>query len=562
MKKMIKEWLLSDLYNLNRYNLKEWLPFKNSHQKAFEDVYRNTIALNDNHLLVGWYKGTQLLAMCDGEVCEKTFFVKNILSVSQAFGFKECLMMLEKIVKSRRLTTIYLPDFSDVSLAKERLLRLGFVKQSSPKEGYYYTVTYHTGIVLGGGGARGSYQVGAWHALKEMGIKYDLVSGTSVGALNGAFMVQGNLEDAEEMWRNIATKKILNLSLDETEHKTREKLIKGVKVLTSSALKENGVDSTPLYHMIETMVDEEKMFDPNKKPIEFYFIATLAPKMEEVVVSLSDIQKEELSKWLLATSSFYPAMKACEINGQYYIDGGYRNNIPKDVLVKHGATELIVIDVKGPGFIKPTRVPRDVTETLVSSKWGLGAVLLFDKERAVWNMQQGYLDTMKAFHVYEGTWYAIKSTTYKKEIITLTKHFLAYLKTSKDVKKLGKKISVQWIMQHHIQPEVFGVFLLEETAKMFLVDPSKVYSLQELEQELVKSFDEKKELVDENMLISLGEWMIDYVKQTVPFSEKTVLEYAYHLIDEKSDIVERLFEVSWRQVLQAMFIRFLKERNK
>lgn len=559
---MIKEWFPSDLYKLSRYNPKEWLPFQSSHQKSLEEVYHNSFSLEDNHLLVGWYKGSHLLAICDGEICEQTFFVKNILSVSPDFGFTECLMMLEDIAKSRRLNTIYLPDFSDVSLAKEKLIELGFVKQASPKKGYYYTVTYHTGIVLGGGGARGSYQVGAWHALREIGVEYDLISGTSVGALNGAFMVQGNLEDAENMWSDIATDKILNLSFDESENKTREKLIEGVKILTTSALKENGVDSTPLYHMIQTMIDEEKMFDPNKKTIEFYFITTLAPKMEEVVVSLSDTPKEELSKWLLATSSFYPAMKACEINGQYYVDGGYRNNIPKDVLLKRGATELIVIDVKGPGFIKPVRVPREVTETLVSSKWGLGAVLLFDKERAVWNMQQGYLDAMKAFHVYEGSYYTIDSKNYKKDAMALTKAFLLYLKTSQSVNWLGKKVSVQWIMQHHIQPEVFGVFLLEETAKIFSVDPSKVYSLQELEQELVKSFDEKKEVVDENMLISLGEWVIDYVRQTVPFSEKTVLEYAYHLIDEKSDIVERLFEVSWKQVLQAMFIRFLKERNK
>ena len=39
-------------------------------------------------------------------------------------------------------------------------------------------------IALEGGGARGAYQVGAWRALEEAGIRYNAVSGTSVGAIN------------------------------------------------------------------------------------------------------------------------------------------------------------------------------------------------------------------------------------------------------------------------------------------------------------------------------------------------------------------------------------------
>ena len=48
-------------------------------------------------------------------------------------------------------------------------------------------------IVLAGGGSRGAYQIGVWKALREMGIEYHIVTGASVGALNGAMMVQGGL---------------------------------------------------------------------------------------------------------------------------------------------------------------------------------------------------------------------------------------------------------------------------------------------------------------------------------------------------------------------------------
>ncbi|MBR2503809.1 MAG: patatin-like phospholipase family protein, partial [Oscillospiraceae bacterium] len=43
-------------------------------------------------------------------------------------------------------------------------------------------------LVLAGGGARGSYHIGAWQALIEMGYKFDIVTGTSVGSLNGTLV--------------------------------------------------------------------------------------------------------------------------------------------------------------------------------------------------------------------------------------------------------------------------------------------------------------------------------------------------------------------------------------
>ena len=57
-----------------------------------------------------------------------------------------------------------------------------------------------TAIVLAGGGSRGAYQIGVWKALREMGIDYQLVTGTSVGALNGVLMVQQEYDKALAVW--------------------------------------------------------------------------------------------------------------------------------------------------------------------------------------------------------------------------------------------------------------------------------------------------------------------------------------------------------------------------
>jgi NTE family protein len=56
------------------------------------------------------------------------------------------------------------------------------------------------GLVLEGGGAKGAYQVGAVKALVEMGYEFSAIAGTSIGAINGAFIVSGQLDFIYSIW--------------------------------------------------------------------------------------------------------------------------------------------------------------------------------------------------------------------------------------------------------------------------------------------------------------------------------------------------------------------------
>ena len=56
-------------------------------------------------------------------------------------------------------------------------------------------------FVLSGGGSKGSYQIGVWKALRKMHIKFDIVTGTSVGALNGALITQNTYHKAVKIWK-------------------------------------------------------------------------------------------------------------------------------------------------------------------------------------------------------------------------------------------------------------------------------------------------------------------------------------------------------------------------
>ena len=68
-----------------------------------------------------------------------------------------------------------------------------------------------TALVLSGGGSRGAYQAGAWQALAELGIDIDMVTGTSVGAINGAMVCQGDLDLTVKLWKEIETHMVFDV---------------------------------------------------------------------------------------------------------------------------------------------------------------------------------------------------------------------------------------------------------------------------------------------------------------------------------------------------------------
>lgn len=70
-----------------------------------------------------------------------------------------------------------------------------------------------SGLVLSGGGGKGAYQIGALRALSAAGFSPHYVAGTSIGALNGALLVQGDLDRAERCWRELGREKIVQVDV-------------------------------------------------------------------------------------------------------------------------------------------------------------------------------------------------------------------------------------------------------------------------------------------------------------------------------------------------------------
>jgi len=65
-----------------------------------------------------------------------------------------------------------------------------------------------TGVYLQGGGAKGAFQAGAICALHDLGVKFDVVTGTSIGAINGYFIYTGQYKELKNLWLDVDTSEL------------------------------------------------------------------------------------------------------------------------------------------------------------------------------------------------------------------------------------------------------------------------------------------------------------------------------------------------------------------
>lgn len=265
------------------------------------------------------------------------------------------------------------------------------------------------GIVLEGGGARGAYQIGAWKALQEAGVKIRGIAGTSVGALNGALMCMDDLTTALRIWENISYSQVIYMDEGLIEQ-IRERKIKDLDLglLASSGrqlIKDKGLDITPLKELIDRTVDEEKI---RNSPRELFISAMSLTDRKPVVVNARAIEPGKIGSMLLA-SAYLPAFKPEKLDGKRYLDGAFANNVPIDVLLEQGYCDLIVIRIYGMGVDteKKIKIPEPVEVRHIAPRRSLGGVLEFDRKKTRRNLLLGYLDGKRMLYGLAGRKYYI-----------------------------------------------------------------------------------------------------------------------------------------------------------
>ncbi len=272
--------------------------------------------------------------------------------------------------------------------------------------------TKEYGIVLEGGGAKGAYQVGAWAALLEAGIKIKGIAGTSVGALNGALMCMDDLREAEKLWDNISWSQVMDIddtlieqwkARDFSSLSLHELLAEGKRIL-----KDRGLDITPLKQLIERTIDEDKIFQSDKE----FFVSTISlSDRKPLIVNMKEVAEGEMKDMLLA-SAYLPGFKRERLGGKLYADGGGANNVPVDVLADRGYKDIIVIRIYGLGYDteKSFVIPEDVSLYHIAPRQNLGGILEFDKKKTRRNRKLGYLDGKRLLYGLAGKRYYIDAS--------------------------------------------------------------------------------------------------------------------------------------------------------
>ena len=198
-------------------------------------------------------------------------------------------------------------------------------------------------IALGAGGARGAYQIGAWKALRELGVDYDIVVGSSIGSVNGVAMVQDDYDLALDLWKNISVDKIFagDVDLDFEPQDiigSTEKLVSLlIKILTNK-----GLDISPFLDLLNDIVDEDKV---RASAREFGIVALRVPLIKGMEITKETMKVGYMAKYILASSSAFPVFPVCEVDGNKYIDGGYYDSLPINFARNLGAEEVVAIDV-------------------------------------------------------------------------------------------------------------------------------------------------------------------------------------------------------------------------
>jgi len=254
-------------------------------------------------------------------------------------------------------------------------------------------------IVLSGGGAKGAYEAGAWKALKKLRIKYDIITGTSIGAINGMMMVQNDLYACLKLWKNINFGQLYD-DFDYSDEKTIYKSY-------LDKIMEGGLDT----HKIEKIIND--IYKPHKiynSKIAFGVVSYNITDKKAVFSTNRNTRPDRLKSHILASSTCYPAFKPTQIGTDKYIDGGYYDNLPLNLAVELGADEIIAVDLKAIGRKKSIK-NKDIPITYIAPKTKLEPILMFESITARKMIKLGFNDTMKVFNKYEGNVYTFKKGT-------------------------------------------------------------------------------------------------------------------------------------------------------
>ncbi len=211
------------------------------------------------------------------------------------------------------------------------------------------------GVFLQGGGAKGAFQAGALYGLHKRGIRFQMASGTSIGAVNLYFLLTGNIEKMKEVWTNVEVpgfdhdyehidrvidnEPIIGILRDLEDRKSEIK-----KAYVNFVL----VDGCAAYEKEKEIVSLDK-----RSRLEYVKYSSLLPIHRKSTASKENIIEKFDSKKVFQV--FNRDVEKGIYEG-YRLDGGIKNNMFMEPFLENSVESLYLIV-----FQKNFNVPEEIT---------------------------------------------------------------------------------------------------------------------------------------------------------------------------------------------------------
>lgn len=353
-----------------------------------------------------------------------------------------------------------------------------------------------TAIVLAGGGSKGAYQLGFYQAILELNVPFDIVTGTSIGALQGCLMVQEDYQAAYDLWHNIDISTVMKNGIN---------IDGNIDTLVSQSnrflpffkqyIQNKGADITPLKELIDTLCDEEKM---RASRIDFGLVTVEYPSLKPIQITKNEMEEGLMKDYLLASSSCFPAFPIHEFNNKGYIDGGYYDNLPMRLAKRMGADQFILVDLSNRKPIHQEYLNRP-NITYVIPSFDPGGFLDFDRKDIERRIKMGYLDTMRAFHKYRGFHYTFSNTRKNYQQDSSFYEMILYLEAEINAGAIRSKVKVfkpqplsdalrEFSRLPYLQVDDYELAAMEICASILGIDYLQIYTYGEFKKLIIKEF--------------------------------------------------------------------------
>lgn len=259
-------------------------------------------------------------------------------------------------------------------------------------------------LALAGGGTRGAFQAGVWRALRELGKEITAITGTSIGAVNGAMFAMGL--DTTDMWSNISVDDIVDVPSKNSNLLSPMSLVRFARLSA-----QGGLDTTPFRNLLNSLISEEKL---RGSDIKFGLCTYSVSDKKSVELFADEIPEGKIVDYVLASACF-PIFKPIIIDGREYSDGSIRNNLPVNMLIDKGYDTIISVSVRGVGVVRETN---NCGINIIKIKCPSPEVGLmdFDSDAIKRSIKSGYYECMKTFGRYAGEHFSIERSSYYEAV--------------------------------------------------------------------------------------------------------------------------------------------------